>query len=234
MICSVCQTENDKYSTICRKCGAFLQARVPNLDLFDTLWFLAENPRKAFRLISQSEHKNYALFLYTLGGVFVCFVGIWHFRLGDRFETLLNLIFWALLAGIPAGIAMCPIASAVHWMLTKIGGGKSSFRNSLGTTSYALAPAIAALVLVLPIELLSFGMYFFSFNPDPMSLKPGLYITLLVLDGIVAAWSYVLMVVGTQIGCQMSLSRSFIVSTVFCILMVGGLIAGVRHLLPLV
>ena len=127
IICSVCQTENDQFVSICKKCGGFLQNRIPNLDLFDVLWKIIETPRNAFRLIIRAEHKNYALFLYTLSGIAVTFAGFWHFKLGNRFENILLIIFPAILIGLLIGIALCPIASSLHWGLSKILGNKSSF-----------------------------------------------------------------------------------------------------------
>ena len=148
IICSVCQIENDKYATICKKCGSFLQNRVPNLDLFETLWKIIENPKEAFRLIMIAEHKNYTLFLYALSGISVAFFGFSYFKLGDRFENMLFLIFWAMLIGAPLGMVLCPIISSFHWMLSRMLGGKASFRTSLGITSYAMTPVTLSLLIL--------------------------------------------------------------------------------------
>jgi hypothetical protein len=224
--CSVCQTENDQYSTICKKCGSFLQNRVPNLDLFDVLWKIIENPRDAFRLIMRAEHKNYAVFLYSLSGIAVTFAGFWHFKLGDRFENILVLIFIAILIGIPLGIVLCPIASSLHWGISKILGNKASFRTSLGITSYSLTPIVLSFLLVLPLELLTFGMYFFTFNPPPITIKPILYILLIGLDFALAVWAWVLLIIGTNVGNQISLWKSIVTSSVVYGLLVIGLVAG--------
>jgi hypothetical protein len=224
--CSVCQTENDQYATVCKKCGGFLQNRIPNLDLFDVLWKIIENPRSAFRLITIAEHKNYALFLYTLSGIAIAFAGVWHFRLGDRFENILTLIFLGTLIGIPLGLALCPIASSLHWGLSKILGNKASFRNSLGITSYSLTPIVISLLFVLPIELLTFGMYFFTFNPPPITIKPMLYILLMGLDIALTLWSWVLLIIGTNVGNQVAVWKSIVISSVMYGLIMIGLVAG--------
>ncbi|MCX6121432.1 MAG: Yip1 family protein [Ignavibacteriales bacterium] len=231
--CSVCQTENDQYATICKKCGSFLQNRVPNLDLFDVLWKIIENPRDAFRLIMRAEHKNYAVFLYTLSGIAVTFAGFWHFKIGDRFENILVLIFLAILIGIPLGIVLCPIASSLHWGISKILGNKVSFRTSLGITSYSLTPIVLSLFLVLPLELLTFGMYFFTFNPPPITIKPILYILLIGLDFSLAVWAWVLLIIGTNVGNQISLWKSIVMSSVVYGLLVIGLVAGGGYVLKI-
>jgi hypothetical protein len=223
ILCSVCQTENDKYATICKKCGSFLQNRVPNLDLFDTLWRIIENPRKAFRIIMLAEHKNYALFLYALCGISVAFFGFWYFRIGNRFENMLFLIFWALLIGVPLGIALCPIVSSFHWALSKLLGGKATFRTSMGITSYALMPFTVSLLLLLPIELMTFGMYLFTFNPHPIAIKPISYIVLIGLNVIMILWAFILLIVGTNVGNQITLWKSVIVVAILYVLVLQSI-----------
>jgi hypothetical protein len=233
ILCSVCQIENDKYAMICKKCGAFLQNRVSNLDLFDTLWRIIENPREAFRLIMIAEHKNYALFLYALCGISIAFSGFWYFRIGDRFENVLILILWALLIGVSLGIALCPIVSSFHWMLSKLLGGKSSFRISMGLTSYALTPVTISLLLLLPIELLTFGMYFFTFNPHPMTIKPVSYIVLIGLSAVMILWAFILLIIGTKVGNQISLWKSVLVVVILYGIVLSGFRFGGEYSLGL-
>lgn len=229
--CSVCQTENDQYSTICSKCGGFLQNRIPNLDLFDIVWKIIESPRTAFRLIMLAEHKNYAVFLYALTGIAITFAGFWHFKLGDRFENILLIIFLGILIGIPTGLVLSPIASSIHWGVTTILGNKTSFRKSLGITSYSLIPIILSLVLVLPIELLTFGMYFFTFNPPPITIKPILYMALIGFDGALVVWAWILLIIGTKVGNQTSLWKSILISSLVYACIALGLLTGIEYVL---
>ena len=233
ILCSVCQTENDQYITICKKCGGFLQNRVPNLDLFDTLWKIIESPREAFRLIMVAEHKNYALFLYALGGINIIFSGLWYFRIGDRFADVLHLIFKALLIGVPLGIVLCPIVSFFHWMMSTLLGGKASFRTSMGITSYALTPITMSLFLLLPIGLMTFGMYLFTFNPHPMAIKPVSYIVLIGLNVVMILWVLILLIIGTNVGNQISLWRSVLIVAILYGLVLGALMFGGKYALSL-
>lgn len=226
IFCSVCNTENDQYATICVGCGGFLQNRIPNLDLFDTSWKIIENPKKAFRLITLSEHKNYAFFLYGLTGISIAFAEFWFLRIGNQFENILFLIFWALAIGILLGIGLCPIVSIFHWTLSKMFGGLATIRNSMGITSYALIPIVISLIVIMPIELLTFGMYLFTFNPNPMSLKPASYIVLLCFDMILVLWSWTLLIIGTKIGNQISLWKSVLMVSILMVLIVYGLSMG--------
>jgi hypothetical protein len=231
--CTVCQTENDQYSTICKKCGGFLQNRVANLDLFEMLWKIIENPRSAFQLIMLAEHKNYAVFLYTLSGIAITFTEFWYFKVGNRVDNILLIIFIAIVIGIPSGIVLCPIAASLHWGISRILGNKSSFRNSIGITSYSLTPIVLSLLFVLPIELLTFGMYLFTFNPPPITIKPILYLLLMGLDISLTVWAWVLLVIGTNVGNQISIWKSIIISSVVYGLVVIGLVAGGEYALKM-
>jgi hypothetical protein len=225
--CTVCQTENDQYSTICKKCGSFLQNRIPNLDLFDVVWKTLESPKNAFRLIMIADHKNYALFLYSLLGIALTFASFWYFSFGERIDNILFIIFFGLVIGLPVGVAFCPIISTLHWGVSKILGNKRSFRDSLGITSYSFTPIIIALVFILPIELLTFGMYFFTFNPPPITIKPVLYMVLMGLNGVMVIWSWILLIIGTNVGNQISLWKSIGTSSVvYGVLICGVLIGG--------
>ena len=90
--CRVCNTENDEYAIVCRNCKSYVQNRIQNLDFFETVWKVIESPRKAFHDITLAEHKNYSLLLFALFGVALSFTGFWYFKLGSRFESLLNVL----------------------------------------------------------------------------------------------------------------------------------------------
>jgi len=180
-----------------------------------------------------AEHKNYALFLYALCGISIAFSGFWYFRIGDRFENVLILILWALLIGVSLGIALCPIVSSFHWMLSKLLGGKSSFRISMGLTSYALTPVTISLLLLLPIELLTFGMYFFTFNPHPMTIKPVSYIVLIGLSAVMILWAFILLIIGTKVGNQISLWKSVLVVVILYGIVLSGFRFGGEYSLGL-
>jgi hypothetical protein len=218
IVCPVCQTENDQYAVICRSCRGYIQNKIPNLDLFETAWLIIEKPRVAFRRIATAEHKNYAVLLYSLLGIGFAFAELWLFRAGNRFESLFSLLIFSIVAGIASGLLLFPIITSAHWIISKILNQKAGFRNSIGITAYSLVPIIISIIFILPIELLTFGMYFFTFNPDPMTINPSSYIVLVILDGLMGLWSIVLYLVGTKVGHQISWIKSVVV--VLCVLAV--------------
>lgn len=230
ILCSVCNAENDHYAINCTKCGSFLQNRVPNLDFFSTCWQVIEKPKHAFHVITLAEHKNYSFLLYSIFGISLSFTEFWYFKLGERFETLLPLIVWAIVLGVPVGILLCPITSFIHWIYSKIFRSKVSFRASLGITSYSLTPIGLSLFFVLPVELLTFGMYLFTFNPHPMTIKPTSYVLLIGFDIVVTLWTLILLVIGTHVGHQISIVKSSIITLLLIITMLVGLLYGSNFL----
>jgi hypothetical protein len=221
--CTVCLAENDDFSTTCIKCKAFLQDRVPNLNLFETGWQIIESPSKAFRKIALAEHKNYVLFLFSILGVSLAFTAFWYLRLGTRFESLLDLIPSAVGIGVVFGLVASVVATGVYHLLAKMMGGMTGFRGSLAVLGYATTPVAFSLVLVLPIELLTFGMYLFTGNPHPYLMKPLSYVLLIGFDGLIAVWTLALAVLGTRVGHQLSTVKSLIVVFVTTGLFIGGM-----------
>ena len=221
--CTVCLAENDEFATTCIQCKAFLQDRVPNLNLFETSWQVIEAPSKAFRKIALAEHKNYVLFLFSLLGVSLAFTAFWYLRLGTRFESLLDLIPAAVGIGVVLGLVSAFVVTVVYHVLAKTMGGMMGFRGSLGVLAYSMTPVAFSLVLILPIELLTFGMYLFTGNPNPYVMKPVSYVLLLGFDALLAVWTLALVVAGTNVGHRLSILRSLIVVVVTLGLFMGGM-----------
>jgi hypothetical protein len=221
LICSVCQYENDQFATTCKKCGSFLQDRVANLDLFRTLGLIIENPKKAYKLITLSEHKNYSLFLFLLFGIRTSFFILWQYKLGEHYANIFVIILWALLIGIPLGIVLGLFITVFNMLFSKILGGKTSFRYSLGVSSYSLAPIIISLFALVPIQLMTFGIYYFTFNPHPLTIKPELYIILIGFDSLLLLWTLLLSIIGVSISSQISLWKSILVTIMTYSIVVG-------------
>jgi len=223
MHCPVCQARNDDFATTCTACGGFLQNRVPNLDLFDTVWTMLESPGKAFRRIGLAEHKNYAVALFMAFGIGCAFGLIWIFRAGEMFESLFQLIIWSLLAGAVLGIVMHPVVAGIYWLATRALGGRRRYRQALGVVAYALSPSILTVIFVLPVELLTFGIYLFTGNPHPYTIKPVSYLILIGLDAIGVLWSVALLAYGTHLVHAVSPMRAA-ASAVVTACLVGGLL----------
>ena len=208
---------------ICTTCKAFLQNRVPNLDLFDIGWKVLESPWRAFRTITLAEHKNYALFLFTLFGVSLSFAGFWYLKLGTRFVTLIDLIPAAVGIGVVVGLAASGLLTGIYHGFAKLLGGAGGFRTSLGVLGYSVTPITLSLFFVLPIELMTFGMYLFTSNPHPYTIKPVSYLLLVGFDAAVSVWSIVLAVIGTRVAHRISVAKSIIAVLATLGIVFGGM-----------
>jgi len=223
MECPVCRTVNDEFAVVCIKCRGFLQNRIPNLDLFETLWLVIERPYAAFRRITLAEHKNYAGVLFLVCGIGLAFALLSVFAMGDRFSSLLEVIGLSIIAGFALGLFLFSMVPLIHWLLCRIAGGKGAIRNSLGLTAYALTPMIIATVLLTPIALATFGMYLFTHNPHPLTIKPEVYVILLGLFAMFAGWSLVLLGACTRVGFQVSVAKAAAVAVATAVAMAAGL-----------
>ncbi len=232
--CPVCLAENNDFATVCVKCKAFLQDRIPNVNLFETAWKVIESPRVAFRQIVLSEHKNFSLFLFSFFGISLSFTAFWYFKLGARFFSFLDVIQWALITGVAAGLASAIFLTLVYHIAARALGGKAKIRDSMGLLAYSLVPIVISLFLVLPIELLTFGMYLFTSNPSPYSLKPLSFILLAGFDVLVGLWTLILSVVATRVGHRLGIGKSIAVVALSLVLFAGALFVAARelHLFP--
>ncbi len=230
IVCRNCSHENDDFVTVCEQCKGYLQNRVPNLNLFETAWGIVTSPSATFRQIALAEHKNYTFLIFGLTGIGLAFAVLWFLRLGDRFATLFDVMLWAIPAGLAGGIILAPILALVGYIGARGGNRRASYRNTLALTGYALVPAVLSVLLVLPVELLTFGMFLFTSNPSPAVLKPVSYYTLIAFDGIAVAWTLALMVAGNRVVHGLSLSMALFV-TALMVLTLGVALFGITHVL---
>jgi hypothetical protein len=229
--CGVCKAENDEFAIVCRNCKSYIQNRIPNLDFFSTVWKVIESPRHAFHDITLAEHKNYSLLLFALFGVGLSYTGFWYFHLGSRFESLLDLLTKATAIGVVLGLVCAMLFPFLFDLVVRILGGKAALRNSLGILAYSTTPVSLTLVLILPIELLSFGMYLFTSNPNPYLIKPGLYVALIFFDSAMSLWAFGLAVIGASVSKQLSLTKSFVAALVTTVLSLGILFLAAKDLI---
>ena len=212
--CTVCGTQNDEFAVICVSCKGFLQTKVDNLNLFETLWSLMETPGAAFRRIALSRHKNYVVFLSCLLGMAIVYSVIWFKTLGSRFPDFALLVGSGVILGPFVGVLFTLVFSFLVHRVGRILGGTGSFRNVRAATVYAFVPIVYSLVLVFPIEIAIFGTYFFSDNPPPLVINPAAYIVLLGLDGAALVWSLLLLIEGTVVVNGFTRGKAAVVAAV--------------------
>jgi hypothetical protein len=191
--------QNDDFAVVCVSCKSFLQTKVDNLNLFETLWSLMESPRAAFRRIALARHKNYVILLSSLLGVAMVYAFFWFRTMGERFGNLALLVGAGLVVGPAAGVVFVLLFSFLLLLSGRMLGGRGSYRNVRAAAVYASAPIVYTLVFVFPIEIALFGLYFFSDNPPPLVINPVAYLVLLGMDGAAVLWSLLLLVEGAGV-----------------------------------
>lgn len=211
--CPVCNSENNHLAVICRSCGGFLQSKIDNLDLFTTVWKIVESPKAAFHRIAIASHKNYSLLLGGLMGVGLAFALMWLLKVGNANISLLNLLIAGFLLGPILGIValllLAGVQKTVAWMLKL----QTKYKNAMAVASYATVPIVFSVIFILPIEILTFGKFFFSTNPSPFLIKPVSYVLVLVLDGLCIGWTLILYYVGVKVLYNLNTLNALFVSS---------------------
>jgi hypothetical protein len=227
--CPVCGAQNDDFGMKCVSCKSYLQSKVVNINLFETVWWLIESPRSAFKKIVLAEHKNYEFLLSSMLGISLVYTVIWFKNLGHLFPNVAALAGAGLLIGPPLGAFFVLVLSLTTVALGRVFGGKATLRTMFAVIAYAATPIAISLVVVFPLEIAVFGMYFFGSNPPPIVINPIAYVGLLGFDSFACIWSWILLLEGTIVANGFSRVTSLLiilcvmVLTVACALILHGL-----------
>jgi hypothetical protein len=222
MTCTVCGAENPATATVCHGCKAYLQNRVPTLDLFRTAWRTITAPSGAFHEIAIAEHKNYALSLFAAAGIPLLNATVGWLKAGDLVGGLFETTGAVVGIGVVAGALLGLVLSLVHMLSATLLRGDASFRRSLGVSAYALVPSVAVGLALLPIELLTFGEHWFVGNPSAATINAASFWTMIILQGLAASWSLVLLIIGAHVALRMPLWRSAITAVMSLGAVAGG------------
>lgn len=222
MTCTVCGAENPATATVCQTCKAYLQNRVPTLDLFRTAWRTITVPAQAFHEIAIAEHKNYAISLFAAAGIPLLGATVAWLKAGDVVGGLFETTGAVVGMGVVAGTVLGLLLSLLHTLSATALRGDASFRRSLGVAAYALVPWAAVGLALIPIELLTFGEHWYVGNPAPATINAASFWSVVLLQGLSAAWSVALLVIGGHVALRMPLWRAAIAA----VLSVGALAGG--------
>jgi hypothetical protein len=212
--CPVCKSPNHHLAIVCVSCHGFLQGRTENLDLFSTAWEVIDRPKRALRTIAVARHKNYALFLSGTAGIAMAFAIFWLVKAGEYAGSLLTLLAAGFAVGPPLGVILILAVSMLAWGMAKLLSVRLTLRNTFAVFAYSLVPVVLSLICVLPIEILTFGLFFFTRNPSPAVLKPTSYDVLLALDGLFLVWTLVLQHLGLRVLLEAGWVKTLLVQVV--------------------
>ncbi len=190
--CPVCNERLFFLRTRCEHCGAQVQERVPNLDLFHTVYMVLENPSRVFATIARSEQKNYVYLLFSLAGFGLGGAALWIARAGEHSSNFAFIPVTLGWSGPVAGLATFSLVAVIFKVFFRSPYDTITYRQAAALLAYALVPLVASVALIFPVELAVFGKLLFSFDPSPYAYKPTAFLVLAGLDTLAVLWSVAL------------------------------------------
>ena len=228
--CPVCKAQNHHLAVTCSSCNSYIQRKVDNIDLFDTLWSLIESPGKAFHNIAVATHKNYALLLSAFAGIWQIF---WIFRLIEAAEVggqFLNILVAGFAIGPFIGIAAVLLFSGFTRLVLRLLGEKVSFRNIIAVAAYSQLPIVLMTVFLVPLELMTWGVYFFTRTSSAFQLYPTSYLVVMIMNAAGGAWSVSLFIIGIRKLINSGTMRAFALGACALVLFGGAASIGIQIL----
>lgn len=187
--CPNCENENPFYNYICSNCRSYLRDRIYNLDLWSQIASIIESPSKSFRTIILAEHKNFIFLLlilisakYLINTRFISMLSLGDIRstVGLQFSYLIVL----------GGIALFFILfSALYNYIGKLNDISLRFKDTFSIIIYSQIPMVFGLVILFLLEVVIFGDYLFSLNPNPFVIKGIITYLFLFLEVGIIIWS---------------------------------------------
>jgi len=190
--CKKCNHVNPAYKNICTECKSYLRERVVNIDLWNTIQLIIEDPVKAFKQIIFAEHKNFILFL-------TFFISIKNLIIARYFSVpalgvngvtapfILSLIFGILISVFLLSFFTLLFKSFYNFKKIKL-----RFKDIYAINVYSFIPYLFGLVFIFPVELIVLGGDIFSNNPYSFQIKPLITYILLGVEFITILWSFYL------------------------------------------
>lgn len=221
--CPICKTENNHLASICFKCGGFLQAKVDNINLFETLWKLIEHPSKAFKNISMAKHKNYIALLSFLAGINLSFLLLRYWNIYDLLETTKTLFIAGVGGGILLGVLSITIISLLIFNLAKFFKVRTLFKNVWSVVSFSFVPLIYSLIFLMPVKLLTFGIDYFGTDSSPVSLNQSVYYILMTLDSLMLLWVVALVIIAVKTIYNLTIQKSLTICVPILLVIAAGI-----------
>lgn len=220
-ICSNCGSENPLYQKNCVSCKHYMRATVVNIDLWQTFYYLFENPQKALTNIIYAEHKNFLIFL-------LLFVGLKFLLFSFSIQSWLKINITDTDYFVYNFMLQTAIYLTIILLLTKIltflinTKGKSRYKDNLAIIVYSFTPLILSLFILTPVEYGIFGVHWFLFNPSPFIIKETIAYILIFLEISMIIWSLYI-----QFQAYFIQSKSSIFSFFMIVLFYGCIISAI-------
>lgn len=217
LICNNCNENNPLYSLNCRKCNSYLRARVPNIDLWDTIGNILTSPTETAIKIIQAEKKNFIGFLLS----------IWIFKATINFFIISNYLnvnaslFESFIKGGLLSVLVIYAASFLINVLIKLFKEEVRYIDFIAIYTYSLIPIILSFVFLTPFHIALYGFYWYTINPSPLVIKPIVSYVLYSIEGLFLLWVLLLFVFTTYVQISKKKVVALLIGVCFFLLLFG-------------
>ena len=190
--CKKCNHINPPYKNICSECKSYLRERIVNIDLWDTMRLIIEDPAKAFRNIIFAEYKNFVIFI-------TFFIAIKNLIIARFFsvpELGMNGVETTFVISLMLAIILTSLLIISFSLVQKYVYSKREvkirFKDIFAVNAYSFIPYLFGLVFIFPVELVVLGGDIFSNNPYSFEIKPLITYILIGFELMTISWSFYL------------------------------------------
>lgn len=196
--CRSCNTINAAYRLNCTNCNAYLRDRVVNIDLWHTFSKLTSEPADGFKLIRNSEHKNFILLIFMLA-VMKLMQNTMFLSLAYYLEPNITRNFFLNFVIIAVIFSVLIVGSSfLLKFIAKIKGTSLRFLDNLAIILYSFFPYAGAFIILLPLEYVIFGEYLFTRNPSWFVLNTAFAWLFTLIEAAFFIWSSFLLISGLR------------------------------------
>ncbi len=192
LICKKCNYNNPLFSLNCESCNNLLRNRIPNIDLWNIIRRLIDEPVDAFRIIIQADKKNFS-------SLFVFFFAIKIYFLSIIVQSLLGIHkeinFLAILISILiVSVIWFIISFFIKYSLVK--KIKTRIKDIFAVLSFSALPLVISLFVLTLLEFSVFGESLFSGNPSPFITKQTIAYLFSIIEVFLMLWWSILLYLG--------------------------------------
>jgi len=201
------------------------EIKLSDNEIFTKIWF---KPRMVFKYINDNQYDKYVYVLLILAGIMKSFDRAADKNMGDNLSLIFVISICILLGGLLGWISYYIYTALISWT-GKWLDGKGDTKSLLRMTSYAMIPAILALVFII-LQVGLFGIELFQSGFDVSSyglVSIVIYFITLIFEIILGLWSLVIFVIGLSEIQKLSIGKSILnmLLPVFIIIIPIALIA---------
>ncbi|WP_445710680.1 Yip1 family protein [Flavobacterium sp.] len=177
-------------------------------DIFIKIW---TSPREVFKFINDNRYDKYVNVLLFFAGISRAFDRASLNEMGDRMSLLTILISCIIVGGLLGWISYYIYAALLSWTGKWI-KGQGDTKSILRIISYAMTPAILALIFLIP-QIGIYGNEIFKSDGDMISaglVGNILFYGSFVLELSLAVWTIVFCVVGVSEVQKLSIGNAIL------------------------